>query len=136
MYELWPGPTQGQTFYTKYQIIGVDFTLPADVQPLQIPDALIVQWALLYHVYPWARVNAGHFPAMSKVNWTAAIEDARRAIHGTPGTAHKGFLQDSIREDDNIANQSVLNRGHGLRNRVPFPYPIDANFLQSHLVRL
>ncbi len=137
MYELWPGPTTGQSFYVRYQIRGVDFSSPTDVQPYGIPDQLILQQALAYYSYPWAQMNAGHFPAMQKVNWSSMIEQARQAIHGRPGSNRPGLLQAAIRQDDNMATRSVLRRGHGLRTRsLGAPFPIDANFIQSHLVSL
>lgn len=133
IYEAWPGPTSGQTFYVRYRTQGVDFSAPADVQPLLIPDALIVQWALGYYAYPWARINAGHFPALAKVNWTAAIEESMVQIYGIRGQ-RVGLLQDAIRQDDNQSTQSVWNRGHGLRSTPKFPFPVDAAYLQGHLV--
>jgi hypothetical protein len=136
IYELWPGPTDGQTFYVRYRRQGTDFAKPTDTQPQIIPDELIVQYALAYHAYPWARVNAGRFAALQKVNWNAAIADAMKIIHGVPGGS-VGILQDACRQDDNQTVQSILKRGHGLRQgKGAFPYPVDANFIQSHLVPL
>lgn len=135
IYEAWPGPTSGQKFYVRYRRQGLDFSAPDDVQPALIPDALIVQWALGYYAYPWCRVNAGHFPALAKVNWTSAIQESMEQIHGVRGR-YVGLLQDAMRQDDNQATQSVWNRGHGLRRAPTFPYPVDANFIQSHLVPL
>lgn len=135
IYELWPHPTDGQTFYVRTRSQGDDFIQPGDTQPQIISDQLIVQWALAKHAYPWARVNAGRFPALAKVNWSEAIRQANEEVHGIPGVK-VGLLQDSIRQDDNQSVQSVLRRGHGLRQMSGFPYPIDANFIQSHLVQL
>lgn len=136
IYELWPHPTDGQTFYVRYRTQGVDFSQPGDIQPLIIPDNLIVQWTLAKHAFPWARVNAGHFPAYAKINWTEAIRQINEEIHGVPGR-RVGLLQDAMRNDDNQSVQSILKRGHGLRTGDGgFPFPIDANFIQSHLVPL
>lgn len=136
LYELWPGPTEGQNFYVRYRRIGTDFSSPTDVQPTLIPDQLIVQYALAYYAYPWARMNAGHFPALSKVNWSAAISDAMAMIHGHRGTSNVGLLQEAKRQDDNQSVSSVWNRGHHLRQGPKFPFPVDSNFIQSHLVSL
>ena len=135
IYELWPGPTQGQSFYVRYQIRGVDFSSPTDVQPYGIPDQLIIQWALAYYAYPWARMNLGRFPALEKVNWSQAIEQAKEDLHGNLRKNKPGLVQAAIRQDDNQATRSILRRGHGLR-RLDYPWPLDANFLQSHLVPL
>jgi hypothetical protein len=137
VYELWPGPTEGQTFYVRYQIRGVDFSSPTDVQPYGIPDQLILQTALASYAYPWAQMNAGAFPRLAKVNWAQMIEQARQLIHGKPGSNRPGLLQAAIRQDDNQATRSVLKRGHRLRARsLGAPFPVDANFIQSHLVNL
>lgn len=136
IYELWPGPTDGQTFYVRYRRQGVDFVNPSDTQPQIIPDQLIIQFALTHYAYPWARVNSGRFPALAKVNWTQAIADGRTIIYGQKG-GPVGILQDAIRQDDNQTAASILKRGHGLRTgQGAFPYPVDANFIQSHLVPL
>jgi len=51
------------------------------------------------------------------------------------------LLIDAKRNDNNRELTDVWNRGHGLRTGLPFGrtgdlgYPIDANYLQSHLVR-
>ena len=127
VYELWPGPTEGQSFYVRYQIRGVDFASPADVQPYGIPDDLILQAALGFYAYPWAMLNMGHFPALKGVNLMALIQDAKKTYFT--------ILQDAKRQDDNQTSKSVLRRGHGLRT-LNYPWPLDANFLQSHLVPL
>ncbi len=126
MYELWPSPTQGQTFYVRYRRRGADFSAPTDVQPDMIPDDLILQAALGFYAYPWAMTNQGHFPAMQKVNWMNLIQDAKKTYFS--------ILQEAKRQDDNQMMQSVINRGHGLRDREAFPYPVDASFISSHLV--
>lgn len=125
-YELWPGPTQGQQFYVRFRRRGPDFVLPPDVQPDMIPDSLIVQAALGFYAYPWAMANIGHFPSMTRVNWAQLINDAKKT--------YLVDLQEAKRQDDNQMTQSIINRGHGLRDRDAFPYPVDANFIQSHLV--
>jgi hypothetical protein len=132
VYELWPHPTSGQTFYTRFRRQGADFVNPTDTQPLIISDALIVQRALGWHAYQWAMANVGHYPQFKGVNWVQAINSAR--------SYYKDELLDSKRADDEMALQTVWNRGHGLRTgyggfKGMTDYPIDAAFLQSHLVR-
>ena len=136
IYELYPGPTSGQTFFVRYRRRGVDFSSPDDVQPDVIPDDLIIQTALCTYAYPFAMANQGHFPAMKGINWMQLIRESKREVYGEPATRYVGMLQQAKVQDDNIQTQSVLNRGHGLRTQAPFPYPIDANFLQGHLVPL
>jgi hypothetical protein len=134
IYELWPGPTEGQTFYVRYRIRGIDFAAPTDVQPDLIPDALIVQYALAHYAYPWAAANVGHFPAMAKVNFIALAREARDMIYGNIAQRRVGLLKEVENLDDSQVCQSVFRRGHGLRNAQPYPWPIDANFEQSHLI--
>lgn len=128
IFELWPGPVQGQTFYVRYRRRGADFITPDDVQNDGIPDDLILQAALGYYAYPWAMANPGHFPAMKAINWPYLMADAKKT--------YERMLIDAKRQDDNTMMQSVTNRGHGLRDASAFPWPIDAAFLQDHLVPL
>lgn len=129
IYEFWPGPVSGQTFYVRYQRRGLDFSAPVDTQPDMIPDDLIVQCALGFYAYQWAMANPGHFPALKGVNWMNLIGDAKKTYFT--------MLQDAKRQDDNQATTSVLNRGHGLRpSTQDLPFPIDANFIQSHLLNI
>lgn len=133
-YELWPGCTQGQTFYCRYRSRGTDFAAPTDVQPAVIPDDLILNIALIDGAYPHCQANIGHFPAMAKVNWSALIAEKRVQVYGNHAAGVRGSMRDAIINDDNEATQSVLNRGHGLRpdRRAGYYGPIDANYFQSH----
>lgn len=141
-YELWPGPVQGQQFYYRYRRRGQDFTNPGDVQNAVIPDDLILQCALGFYAYPWCAANPGHFPALAKTNnWMALIQSITRPpTRGVPGGIYYEMLQDAKRQDDNSMMQSVWNRGHGLRpasgDRSGVGYPIDADYIQQHLVPL
>ena len=132
VYELWPHPTSGQTFYVRFRRQGQPFAQPSDTQPSIIPDGLIIQRALGWHAYPFALANIAHFPTFKGVNWMQLITTAR-AIYQDDLLAAK-------RQDDEQALQTVWNRGHGLRAGVGdfkgiSDFPIDSNFLQSHLVR-
>ncbi len=128
IFELWPGPTQGQTLYVRYRRRGADFSAPDDVQPDMIPDDLILQAALGFYAYPWAMANPGQFPSFAKVNWMQLINDAKKT--------YMAMMIDAKRQDDNQMTQSIIRRGHGLRDASTFPYPIDASFISSHLVPL
>jgi hypothetical protein len=136
IYELWPGCTMGQTWYTRYRRRGVDFTLATDTQPALIPDELIIDTALLHFAYPYCQANQGHFPAMKGINWATIFQEKRLSLYGNPQQGIRGALRDAIIADDNEALQSVWNRGHGLKARGPagFYGPIDSNYIQSHPV--
>ena len=133
-YELWPHPTSGQQFYTRYRRVGEDFTSPADVPPVLIPEDLIMARAFGYHAYPFAAANVSRFPAMKGANWIALIMDAKKN--------YKELLLQTKKQDENQELQSVWARGHGLIHRGRFPigfkgmsdWPIDAAFMQSHLL--
>lgn len=134
VYELWPGCTSGQTFYCRYRQRGSDFTAPTDVQPAVVSDALIVEFALLQHGYPWAQSNIGHFPAMKNANWPTLILHSRETIYGSKERGITGLLRDALLEDDNMAMQSIISRGHGLKPDRPAGFwgPIDSNYIQRH----
>lgn len=130
-YELWPHPTSGQVFYCRYQRSGEDFTANSEQQAPIIPDQLIIERALGYYAYPWAQANAGHFPALKQLNWPSLVNDSKRAFAEMLITAKK--------QDDEQQLSRVWNRGHGLITRYSgargmWGYPIDTNFMQSHLI--
>lgn len=131
-YELWPHPTAGQTFWAKFRRKGTDFTGPADTQPTIIPDNLIVQRALAWHAYPFAQANQANFPTFKGINWMQLILDGK--------ASYRDELRDAKRNDEEAAPQQVWNRGHGLRAGVwdfkgVNDFPVDSNYLQSHLIR-
>jgi len=133
LYELWPHPTQGQNFYVRMRRRGTDFTSMIDTQPEEIPDDLIVDYALFHDVYPFIGANVGNFPSFKGVPLGILIETKRREF--------MDGLQDAKRNDDEAAMQSVLRRGHGLRGRPSgwkgdADFPIDSNYMQSHLIRM
>lgn len=130
-YELWPHPTSGQTFYVRIRRKGEDFAQPTDEVPPQISESLVIQRALGWHTYAWAMANVAHYPTFKGVNFVQAINAAR--------SYYKEELLDSKRNDDEQSLQTVWNRGHGLRTgrgfgKGMYDFPIDANFMQSHLL--
>jgi len=125
IYELWPHPTSGQTFYTRFRRKGEELLNPTD-EPL-VESGLIVQRALGWHAYQWAMANIAHFPTLKGANWPQLINAAR--------SYYREELQDAKRNDDETQLQTVFSRGHGLRDRGrDWLMPIDAAFLQSHYV--
>lgn len=132
IYELWPHPTNGQTFYCRFRRKGTDFLSPGDTQPSIIPDDLIIQRALGWHAYPFAMANIANFPTFKGANWAQLILVAK--------ASYMESLTDTKRQDEEAAPQQVWNRGHGLRVgygdfKGISDFPIDSNYLQSHLVR-
>lgn len=134
VYELWPHPTQGQVFYVRYRRRGTDFSSISDVQPAEVTDDIILTRAIYADVLPFVGANVANFPQFKGVAIatliTAKLNEYNR------------LMVDLRRNDDEMAMQSVLARGHGLRTgpRGTFKgdsqgYPIDSNYLQSHLVR-
>lgn len=130
-YEIWPHPTSGQTFFVRFRRYGTLFVSPAATQPTIIPDQLIMHRANGWYAYPWAQVNVGRFPALRGVGWIAAILDEKKKYFEA--------LQTAKRADDNLQNNSIISRGHGLRSyngayKGMTAFPIDARFVQSHLL--
>lgn len=131
IYEFWPHPTSGQNWYVRYRRQGTDFTSAIDTQPPIIPDQLILLRAYGWYAYPWAAANVGHHPNLRGVGWVSMTLDAK-----------KMYLEEITRakkQDDSQQLQNIWNRGHGLRHnqggfKGMWDYPIDAQFLQSHLV--
>lgn len=132
-YELWPHPVQGQSFFCRYQRSGEDFSEDVETQAPIIPDGLILSRALGYEAYPWASAAVGQFPQLKGTNWIAlAIQEKDR---------YRADLLRAKIKDDEQELQSVWNRGHGLIHSGRFrgmkgmmDFPIDSNFMQSHLI--
>lgn len=136
LYELWPGPTMGQTFYARYRSRGDAFTNPDDTLPAIISDDLVVDMALLHWGYAHVQANIGMFPAMAKSNWPTLFQEKRITIYGDTTRVIAGSLQAAVRNDENMALQSVYSRGHGLKPTRPFGFygPVDANYMQRHAI--
>lgn len=133
IYELWPHPTSGQTFYVRIRRYGEQLLQPTDELPSQIPDTLVLTRALGWYAYPFAKANVANFPTFKSADWTTLI-----------ATAYKQFTElliDAKRNDNEQELQDVWSRGHGLRQNRPYGrfgdlgFPIDSDFLQSHLIR-
>lgn len=135
VFELWPGPTQGQTFYVRMRRSGAPLFSQTDAPPPVIGDGLVLQRALGWYAYPFLAANVANFPTFRGVNVQLLIAGAR--------TMYNDKLLDAKRNDNESALQDVWNTGHGLRDGGRFgrfkdddqTYPIDSNFLQSHLIR-
>ncbi len=126
LYELWPAPTNGRNYYVRYTALGQAFVQPYDTQPAIISDALIMARAYGWHAYPFAQANVANFPTLKHTNWPTLIAAAR--------AEYKEELQVCKKNDDANALQTVYNRGHGLRSGGGLPFPIDAAYIQSHLL--
>ncbi len=130
-YEMWPHPTSGQTFYVRYRRQGEPLFASADTQPVIIPDQLILHRVYGWYAYPWAASNVSRFPALRGAGWVSLTLDAKRMYAEEILRARK--------QDDEQELQTVWNRGHGLRRggrgfKGIVDFPIDANFIQSHLL--
>ena len=134
LYELWPVPTSGQTFYARYRLRRFPYgDAPTDELPAIIPEGIVLARAYGWHVYPWAGANAANFPQLRGMNIPALIASARVTFAESYAAA--------ARQDDEIALTSIVAPGRGLRPGTPFgrfggaPALADANYLQGHLVR-
>ena len=88
-----------------------------------------------WYAYPFVAANVANFPTFRGVDTSMLITLARKQ--------YGEELLDAKRNDNESALQDVWNTGHGLRDGGRFgsfkgddqSYPIDSNFLQSHLIR-
>lgn len=127
IYELWPAPTQGQTFYVRFEQRGWDLSSPFSVQTPGIDDQVILQRAYGWYAYPFAQGNTQNFPTMKNANWTAMMQIAK--------AEYKELLTKAKRNDDATGLRTVWTRGHGLRTyNGTMPFPIDAAYIQGHLL--
>lgn len=136
LYELWPGPTQGQTFYARYRSRGDDFTDVDDQLPAIIPDDLVIDMALMHWAYAHVQANIGQFPALARVNWPTLFQEKRISLYGDTTRVVVGSLQTAKRNDETLALQAVYDRGHGLKPTRPLGYygPVDSNWMQRHSI--
>lgn len=132
-YELWPHPVQGQTFFCRFQRQGEEFLTASEEQSPIIPSELIMARALGYHAYPWAAASVGQFPAFKGTNWLSLALDEKQHYQQALVTAKKNDNEQEL--------QDVWARGHGLIHtgryrgmRGMYNFPIDSNFMQSHLI--
>lgn len=101
IYELWPGPSTGQTFYVRYRRRGIDFVDPTDEQPAMIPDDLILQAAKGFYAYQWASENKGNFASLAGTDWLGLIADAK--------TTYLSMLQYTMKQDDTQMLQAITD---------------------------
>lgn len=127
IYELWPHPTNGRTFYVRWARRGAPLVNPTDSQPAQISDELILARAFGWYAYPFAAANVANFPSMKNANWAMLIQEAKKN--------YRDELRAAKRNDDATGLQTVFNRGHGLRwGTASVPFPVDAAYIQGHLL--
>lgn len=107
IYELWPAPTSGRTFYVRFQQRGWDLSSPTSAQPSGIDDQVILARAYGWYAYQFAQANSQNFPTFKNVNWQALIQTAR--------AEYRELLIAAKRNDDASALTTVWNRGHWLR---------------------
>lgn len=132
-YELWPHPTQGQTFYCRIRRRGAFLDDDLDELPDGIEESLVISRALGWHIYQFCIANAANFPQFKNASLVLPLIANAKAEYNK-------LLLDAKRNDDEKELMGVWNRGHGLRvGRWDFKQigdvPIDSNYLQSHLVR-
>lgn len=108
IYELWPAPTSGRTFYVRFNQRGWDLSSPTSTQPSGIDDQVILTRAYGWYAYQFAQANAPNFPTFKNVNWQTLIQTAR--------AEYKELLIAAKRNDDANALSTVWNRGHWLRS--------------------
>lgn len=132
-YELWPHPVQGQQFFGRFQARGDRFVTGVEELPPLISEEMIMSRALGYSAYPWAFASQSTFPALKGPSWLALALDEKKH--------YQELLLTAKRLDNEQELTDVWNRGHGLIHsngyrgmKGMWDFPIDANFMQSHLI--
>jgi hypothetical protein len=130
LWELWPHPTEGQTFLAFYRTNGglPDYTDPTSAPPPVIPESLILHRALAWYGYPWAQVNKGSYVRYQRTELMGLLLEAKKS--------YERELLLAKTEDDEIQLNSVYNRGWRGHARPPLVGLIgDARYWQSHPLR-
>lgn len=133
-YELWPHPTSGQTFYVRMKLKGARFIQPTQEIPTNVVDSqLIMHRALGRYAYPFAMAQASRIPAWKGLNLPTLIR--------LSNDSYDQGIMTALRLDEEQASSAVTNRGHGLRGgggigKGLTGFPIDSNFIQSHLLAI
>ena len=118
IFEWWPHQTAQCFFHAMYETRGTDFSDDADALPVQIPESLLIDYALAYFTYPWANANQNRFPELKGTSWLTLAVDTKKNIDRT-------FVE--VRRDDEEAVQQQITL---FANRQIFP--VDAAFWQQH----
>lgn len=125
MFEWWPQPTSQITYHTLWERRGVDLGL-TDSPPPQIPEEVLIDWALAYYSYPWANAQVGRFPELKGTNWLALAIESKNRIHGRRG--EPGRLATMMRADEETFQQTLTL----LRKSWAMSWPPSGAFEQSH----
>ena len=103
IYELWPGSTQGQTWYVRFRRQGTEPAL-TDTVPGALSPSLILNKTLAEHAYPHVMANVGNFPVFAKADFRTLLTVAQGE--------YRSRLQKTKLDDESIDLQSVYDRGH------------------------
>lgn len=118
-YELWPHPTNLQSYLCQYEMAHVDLAL-TDYLPLQAPPTLI-QYRVWEFVYRWALQNSARIPELKGVDWRFLLAESQKT--------YARELVAAKRNDKEIMLQIIKP---GSSTTMDFQGPIDSNFYQSH----
>lgn len=119
LYEFWPHPTALQTFAVTYLSQSTPLEQPADEIPNIISESCVLARATTAYAIPWAMANAGRFPQLKGINWTALAAEARRT--------YKEDISAAMVQDDGRNQKTLL-----LKQAQRLGPPIDATFLATH----
>lgn len=118
IFEWWPHQTAANFFHAMYEVRGVNFADDDEELPVQIPESVLIDYALAYFAYPWANANQNRFPDLKGTNWLLLATDTKKNIE-------RAIIE--LRRDDEEAVQQQITL---FMNRQVFP--VDAAFWQSH----
>jgi hypothetical protein len=122
VYELWPAPTNANSYIGYYQRRGLPLTPPGVTPMVDIPATLstsLIMARAEYWAAQWARKNVNRYRDLAGVNWQAVRKDALDQYHDE--------LLKARRQDFEIFKQTwIAPKGQYLG------FPVDAAFMQSH----
>ena len=122
-YELWPHPTFNVGYRVFYQRGGLDFRLPSDSLPSELPTELL-EVRSRYRAYEWAEANKGVHPELQKTNWLAM----RMALMNPRDQAsYPALLAQAKKDDEERFQVNFVEKSY-----PEMRFPIDSDFLQAH----
>jgi hypothetical protein len=123
LFELWPQPTETQSFQYVYRRKGLDLSATNDLPPTISVELLMMRSR--YRAYEWAFSNKGLYAELRGIDWGYLMKQCEDSRSRNPNSYATALMR-AKRQDEQIMVQNIII----LKRRRGFP--IDAAFMQSH----